>query len=115
VSTAAAGQKRLQLREPKALLVADADLPARDLAGGCVGAGVWRTQIFFDRRGQSGLEVPPPDAKPPLHCRLFDGFVGTPPTKSRVNPSASFCGMRITGALWFRDWAIAAPVLRAQK
>ncbi len=34
VSTVAVGQKRLQLREPKALLVADADLPARDLGGG---------------------------------------------------------------------------------
>ena len=36
VSTAAAGQKQLQLREPKALLVVEPGLPAHALGGGQV-------------------------------------------------------------------------------
>jgi len=84
-------------------------------ARGRVGARVLRAQISCDRRGRIALEVPPSDAKLPLNCRLLDGFVGIPPTYLRVNPNASFCGMRITGALWFSHWAIVAVVLRAQK
>ncbi len=83
--------------------------------GRCVGARVLRAQISCDRRGRIAPEVPPSDAKLPLNCRLLDGFVGIPPANLRVKPSASFCGIRITGALWFPHWAIAAVVLRAQK
>jgi hypothetical protein len=53
VSTAAAGQKRLQPCEPKALLVAKPDPPAHDRAvGRCVGARGLRAQLFFDRRAR---------------------------------------------------------------
>jgi hypothetical protein len=83
--------------------------------GRCLGARVLRAQIFCDRRGRVAPEVPPPDAKLPLNCRLLDSFVGIPPTRMGVKLNASFCGMRITGALWFPHWAIAAVVLRAQK
>jgi len=62
--------------------------------GGSVGDGVLRAQIFCDRRGRIATEVPPSDAKLPLNCRLLDGFVGIPPTLMRVNPNASFCGIR---------------------
>jgi hypothetical protein len=48
VSTAAAGQKPLQLREPKALLVVEPDLPAHALGGGQVYAthGFWALKYF---------------------------------------------------------------------
>jgi len=78
-------------------------------------ARILGAQIFCDRRGRIALEVPPSDAKLPLNCRLLDGFVGIPPAHLGVNPSASFCGTRITGAKWFPHWAIAAVVLRARK
>ncbi len=116
MSTAAAGQKQLQLRESTALLVVAPDLPARDLGGGqMVRARVLLTQLFCDRSGRIALEVPPSDAKLPLNCRLLDGFVGTPPIQMSPNHYASFCGIQVLGASWFPDWAIAAVVLRVQK
>jgi hypothetical protein len=85
------------------------------LAGRRVGARVLRAQIFCDRGGRIAPEVPPSDAKLPLNCRLLDGFVGIPPANLGANTNASFCGMLISGALWFPHWAIAAVVLRARK
>jgi hypothetical protein len=87
--------------------------PGRRAGIGC--ARILGVQIFCDRRGRIALEVPPSDAKLPLNCQLLDGFVGIPPTPMGVNPCASFCGIWITGALWFSHWAIMAVVLRVQK
>jgi hypothetical protein len=82
---------------------------------GALAHGFCELKLFCDRPHRIAPEVPPSDAKLPLNCRLIDGFVGISATLMWVNPDASFCGMRFTGALWFRYWAIAAVVLRAQK
>jgi hypothetical protein len=87
--------------------------PGRRAGIGC--ARILGVQIFCDRRGRIALEVPPSDAKLPLNCQLLDGFVDIPPVNLGVNPCASFCGIWITGALWFSHWAITAVVLRVQK
>jgi hypothetical protein len=116
VSTATAGQKRLQLCESKALLGAELDWRAGGANRGAPAAN-WplRGQIFSREAKRIALEVPPSDAKLRPNCRLLDEFVGTPPIQARANSFASFCGMPFAGASPFLNWAFAAPFLRVKR